>query len=85
LSECGVEVAQDVQNLEQSILTGRGEVDFVRVTGGGPGVWLLGGLSYDHTNYCESFLRRELFPEMPEKPHEMISLVKMTTRSAPAP
>jgi hypothetical protein len=41
--ECGVEVAQNVQNLERSILTARSEVDFMGITRRGSEIRLLGG------------------------------------------
>jgi hypothetical protein len=85
LGECRIEVAQDVQNLKQSILTGRGEVGFVRVTGRGSSVWLLGGLTHDRESHFESFLWWELFPEMPEKLNKVTALVMITTRRTPTP
>ncbi len=85
LGKRGVEVMQDMQNLEQGVLPGRGKVDFVRVTGGDSSVWLLGSLSHDHTSPCKSLICRELSPEMPEERYEMTDLVMMTTRRALTP
>src|SRR6185312_4043354 len=79
-------MAENVQNLEQGILAGRGEVDSVRVTGSPVfNVWLFGCLSHNHMSDCESFLCRKLFPIMPEKLHKLTLLMMMRTSWTPAP
>ena len=78
-------MTHDVQNLEEGVLTVRGEADFARVTGGGSHVWPLGGLSHNRASYGECFLCRELCPEMSKKPHEMIALLMRIIKMSPAP
>ncbi len=84
LSKRGVEVTQDVQNLEEGVLAVRGEADFARVTGGTSTVWPLGGLSHNRASYGECLLCRKLCPEMSIKPHEIVALV-MRIEMTPSP
>jgi len=81
-----------MENLKQSVLPGRAEVDFIGITGGGPGVRLFDGLINDRANNRESFFGRELIPKVPEEsyeaaamPQEMIAPEVRTARKTLTP
>jgi hypothetical protein len=60
LGECGVEAAQNMQNLEESILAARAEVDFVGVIRRGSGIRIVGGSADDSVSDGESLVGRKI-------------------------
>jgi hypothetical protein len=78
-------MAQNVQYLEQSILTARAEVDFVHVSGRGSSVRLRHRSIEDHSRHCGRFLYGKLVPVVPEELYKLVALVRMTARRTLAP